>query len=591
MMTATSPEAEQLRAVFENLGAGVYAIDLQGRITMANPWAQHLVMRTSAEMLGKNAHDLLHRRADGTTLPRRQCRIFALLSGGDPVEGGDEFFIRSDGAVIPIIWTATPLRREGRMAGVVVVFHDFNLHRAAVQETAEHLAALEELTARLSMIAEISAALASTLEIPALLDRLVRLLVPELGDWAAADLRDGEVGEMQRIAVYGPGLCSAQELTGSLPPLPPVSTSTSALTRVLHTGQPVLLDAAQIRTEPDSPLAAAHHRLFERLGGHSAVVVPLSTRRQIFGALTLARTSDSPAYTHAESAVLADIGRRTGLVIDNARLFDQQRHVAATMQRQLLTPLPQVGNLMMAARYQPAQSAAEIGGDWYDAFILADGVMALAIGDVVGHDLQAAAHMAEVRNMLRAVAWDRQGPPSLIMHCLDEAVTNISDVPMATVIFARLEEPEPGHWELHWVNAGHPPPLLITSDGHTRFLESGHGPLIGMSTILQLGASWVDAREPLPPDSTLLLYTDGLVEHRGRSIDTGLRLLQQHAVTMAQFDVEDICDQLLKRINPRGDDVALLALHLPPRADGTPHSRHTAHILAAPTRTGPPGGF
>ena len=520
-------------------------------------------MRTSAEMLGQNAHDLLHRRADGTPLARQHCRIFSVLSGHGPVEGGDEFFIRADGTVIPIIWTATPLQWEGRPAGVVVVFHDFSLHRAAVRETVAHLAALEEMTTRLSMIAEISAALASTLEIPALLDRLVHLLVPELGDWAAADLRSERAEDMQRVAVHSPGLRCAQELTGPLPPLPPASDSVSALARVMHTGQPVLLDTAQIKAEPDSPLMAAHNDLFDRLGGHSAVVVPLSTRQRVFGALTVARTGDSPAYTNAESVVLVDIGRRTGLVIDNARLFDQQRHVAATMQRQLLTPLPRVGNFTMAARYQPAQSTAEVGGDWYDAFLLADGVMALIIGDVVGHDLQAAAHMAEVRNMLRAIAWHCQTPPSLVMRRLDEAVTNISDAPMATVIFARLEGPETGPWDLHWVNAGHPPPLLITSDGHARFLTGGHGPLIGMSATAQLGITWSDARETLPPSSTLLLYTDGLVEHRNHSIDIGLHLLQRHAIALARHDMEDICDQLLQRMNPSGDDVALLALRLP----------------------------
>jgi hypothetical protein len=220
--------------------------------------------------------------------------------------------------------------------------------------------------------------------------------------------------------------------------------------------------------------------------------------------LTVGRTGDPPAPTDAEVRLLSDIGRRVGLVLDNARLYREQRNVAETLQRQLLSPLPQVNHIRMAARYLPAQSAMQVGGDWYDAFLLRDGVVAVVIGDVVGHDLKAAAHMAEVRNMLRALAWDHQKPPSVIMSRLDEAVTYTSDAPMATLVFARIEGPEGGPWRLNWVNAGHPPPLLVTREGHTRFLTGGHGPLIGMSAALHLGLSWPDADEPLPPECTLV---------------------------------------------------------------------------------------
>jgi serine phosphatase RsbU (regulator of sigma subunit) len=239
----------------------------------------------------------------------------------------------------------------------------------------------------------------------------------------------------------------------------------------------------------------------------------------------------------------------------------------------------------------------EIGGDWYDAFLLADGVMALVIGDVVGHDLQAAAHMAEVRNMLRALAWTHVEPPSMIMRCLDEAVTHTSDAPMATLIFARVEGPEGGPWRLHWVNAGHPPPLLITRDGGTRFLTGGHGPLIGMSATLHLGLSWPDAHEDLPANATLLFYTDGLVESRERPIDAGMAKLRHHASVLARRlpheSVDLFCDQLLQRLAPHGDDTALLALRLPAAGAGStedhspPPPPQTPYSPAAPDRAAP----
>jgi PAS domain S-box-containing protein len=586
-------EPPVLRAVFESLGAGIYATDATGRLIAANPRAERMVARPAEEMLGRDMHDLLHRDADGAEIPRERCQMLRVLADGRPREGGDEYLLRGDGTTLPVIWSAAPLELPGEPPGLVLAFHDFSVRRAAERQTAAYLAALEALTTRLTLVSEVSSVLISSLDVPQMLRQLSRLLVPDLADWTAVDVLTGQPDEVRRIAVHSGGDPeAARELEGPLPPL--AESANAGLVRALRGAETVVLDREDIARRPDSPLTAAHRGLFDRLGGHSAVVVPLHSRRRVFGAFTAARAGDSPPYTEDETMVLADIGRRAGLAMDNARLFDQQRHVAETMQRQLLTPLPQVDHLRMAARYRPAQVAAEIGGDWYDAFLLEDGVTTMVIGDVVGHDLQAAAHMAEVRNMLRALAWDRREPPSVIMRRLDEAMTNTSDAPMATVVFARIEGREGGPWQLHWVNAGHPPPLLVTSEGRTRFLETGHGPLLGMSATLNLGMHWPDAYEPLPPESTVLFYTDGLVESRTRPIDTGMELLCRHASALARHDLEELCDELLERIDPRGDDVALLALRLPPHGAGAPGDRtpppsgdSRPHSPADPSRSAP----
>ncbi|MGV9347631.1 SpoIIE family protein phosphatase [Streptomyces spiralis] len=560
-------------AVLHDLGTGVLTIDPEGRITYANPWAERLLDRPAERMLGEDAHELLHRRLDGSPVPREECLMrIPLEDGRSAQQGSEEFFLRADGTTVPIIWTTTPLLIQGRRAGLVVVFNDFSMYRAAEEQAAAHTAALEALTARLNLLADVSSVLMSTLDASGRMRRLLRVLVPGLGDWASVALCSERSGTLERVAVLSPGHPRrARRLEGSLPLLS--SASREAVERLIAADEPVVLTAEEL-LDPQAPLAATHGKLFERLGGHSAVVVPLCARRNRYGMLTVGRAGDSPAPAKAEIRLLADIGRRVGLVLDNTRLYQEQRNVAETMQRQLLAPLPQVDHLRMAARYLPAQSAMEIGGDWYDAFLLAEGVMALVIGDVVGHDLKAAAHMAEVRNMLRALAWDHQKPPSLIMCRLDEAVTNTSDAPMATLVFARIEGPEGGPWRLNWVNAGHPPPLLVTRDGDTRFLTAGHGPLIGMSATLHLGLSWPDAYEYLPPESTLLLYTDGLVESRGRPIDLGMATLRHHASVLArrltEKTVDDFCDALLERVRPSGDDAALLALRLPAIGAGAP---------------------
>ncbi len=496
-------------AVLRDLGAGVFTMDAAGLITYANPWAERLLGRTAAQMLRCDAHDLLHRSPDGSLVPREQCLLRTPLTDSrDAVEGSEEYFLRGDGALVPIIWSATPLKVPGRPGGLVIVFSDFSLHRDAEERATVHTAALEALTSRLNLLAEVSTVLMSNMDATAAARKLLPLLVPELGHWGAVDLFDAASGILQRAAVRShthPG--ASRQLRGPLP-----LSAAQFGPELIRGDEPILVQASDTE-DGDAPLAATHRILFERLGGRWATVVPIRSRRQYYGILTLARAEDSPPPAEPEMRLLADIGRRLALVLDNSQLYYEQRNVAETMQRQLLAPLPQVDHLRMAARYLPAQRALEIGGDWYDAFLLSDGVMALVIGDVVGHDLQAAVHMAEVRNMLRALAWTHVEPPSMIMQRLDEAVTHTSDAPMATLIFARIEGPEGGPWRLHWVNAGHPPPLLITPDGQTRFLTGGHGPLIGMSETLHLDLAWPDAYEDLPPETTVLFYTDGLVEN------------------------------------------------------------------------------
>ncbi|MGX4689516.1 SpoIIE family protein phosphatase [Streptomyces sp. JNUCC 63] len=584
-------------AVLRDLGAGVFTVDMAGCVTYVNPRAERLLGRPPERMLGQDAHDLLHRRPDGSPIPRERCAMLAPLYRSHTVEeDSEEYFRRADGTILPIIWATTPLMLSGRQAGMVVYFDDFSKHRGYADRMAAYTAALEALTARLNLLAEVSSVLMSTLETSARIRKLLRLLVPAVGDWAAVDLDSEGPSGLERAAVRSPAHPRrARRLEGPLPPLR--EKTLVAVARVTGSDDPVRLTAEELLRNPDAPLAGTHRMLFERLGGHSATVVSLRARRQSYGMLTVARAGESEPHTDAEVRLLTDIGRRLALVMDNSRLYDEQRNVAETMQRQLLAPLPQVGRLRMAARYLPAQTAMEIGGDWYDAFLLPDGVLAVVIGDVVGHDLEAASHMAEVRNMLRALAWDHEEPPSLIVRRVDEAVTNTSDALMATLVFARIEGREGGPWQLHWVNAGHPPPLLVNRQGEAHFLTAGHGPLIGMSATLNLGLNWPDAVEDLPPESLLLLYTDGLVESRTRPIDLGMAKLSHHASVlarrMARRTVDEFCDELLDRIAPSGDDTALLALRLPEAGAGAPGDHRpppppqAPYSPAAPNRAAP----
>ncbi|MGW1877882.1 SpoIIE family protein phosphatase [Streptomyces sp. NPDC001975] len=548
--------------VVAQLSTALMVLDPAGRIVALNPAAERLLGRAVGEMRGRDAHDLLHRDAGGGTLLRERCPLLQALAEEVPARGEGDSYLRGDGHLITISWSASPLRDGGSFKGIALMFTDVTGGHGAGRERAAYTSALEDLNERLTLVAEITDVLGQTLETDEALARLGRLLVPRLADWAAIDLLTRS-GQVHRMAVTGPaGRDGALE--GGRERLPdPAEGDRSPLVHVLNSGDPVLQDEARTAAPPGSPLAAAYSGFLRTVRARSVLTVPLGSGRQITGALTLVRTDPAHPFDTADLGVVTDIGRRVGLVIDNARRFGRQRAVAEAMQRNLLAPLPQPGRLRLAARYQPAPAGSQVGGDWYDAFELKDGTLALVIGDVVGHDLTAAAGMAQLHGILRSLAWDHTGPPGAVVDRLDDAMPAITTVSMATLVLARVEgHPHTGPWTLRWTSAGHPPPLLLTPNGQARYLEAGQGILLG--AFLGTETSRPDATQPLPPGSTLLLYTDGLVEVPGSDLSTGLAGLRRHALALAHAPLDTLCDQLLARMPPGStDDVALLALRLP----------------------------
>jgi serine phosphatase RsbU (regulator of sigma subunit) len=250
------------------------------------------------------------------------------------------------------------------------------------------------------------------------------------------------------------------------------------------------------------------------------------------------------------------------------QLLEERSSVAATLQRAMLTRLPRPATLEVAARYLPAHALDQVGGDWYDAFPVGDATV-LAIGDTAGHDISAAADMGQLRTLLRGYAVDRDEPPSRTMTRLDRALENLHVDTLATIVLARVcpDPAVPGGHQLTWSSAGHPPPLLLLPDGTVRVLDAHPDLVVG-----------VDARRPradhtavLPPGSTLLLYTDGLIERRatGRSIDAGTARLAACLRELADRPLEDLLDGLVARLGDGGDDdIAVLAVRARPVAAG-----------------------
>jgi serine phosphatase RsbU (regulator of sigma subunit) len=235
---------------------------------------------------------------------------------------------------------------------------------------------------------------------------------------------------------------------------------------------------------------------------------------------------------------------------------ETERGLSEALQRSLLTEPPQSDRLRVGVRYQPAASQAQIGGDWYDAFELPDGSLTLVIGDVAGHDRHAAAAMAQVRNLLRGVCSTLLGPPARVLAGLDQAMRDLRIDVFATAVLAQVVAGADG-CTLRWSNAGHLPPMLLGPDGSVRTLGTERGDLL-------LGLTGRERRDhelALPAGSSVVLYTDGLVERRGVPLPESLRWLTGVLEGRQDLDPDALCEHVVGTLEGTvEDDVALLVL-------------------------------
>ncbi len=430
--------------------------------------------------------------------------------------------------------------------------------------------AVQRALDRLTILANATDALGSTLELETGLRRLCRTLVPGLADWCVVDLLD-EQGRLRRLAVEHrePDRLPAGLFEADLPPVP--EASSAPLARALRGAGPLLLTEFPPSGPAGDPLHAVELDLFSQLGATTAVLTPLRARRQVLGALTLVRSGSTAPLEEKDFALIEDLAHRTALAVDNAQLHARIQHTAERLQRSLLPDLPNTGALELAARYQPSRATAKVGGDWYDAFVLSEGATTLIIGDVAGHDLRAAVIMSQMRNMLRGIACDRKEPPGKILARLDAANDVLYQSQTVTCIYSLVEKLRPEEpWKLHYAVAGHLAPLLVTHEGDTRFLNGGRSLLLGVDHTRVRP----DAVEPLPPQSTLLLYTDGLIERRGEDLDRCMARLRQHAAALSREPLEVFCDELLTGLAAASaDDVALIAVRIPAEGSGPATAR------------------
>lgn len=293
-------------------------------------------------------------------------------------------------------------------------------------------------------------------------------------------------------------------------------------------------------------------------GVRSLLGVPLMVEGRTFGVLHVG-TLTPRRFTHEDERFLQLVGDRVALAV-NAGLYERERAVARTLQQSFLPErLPVVPGLEMAARYRPARRG-EVGGDWYDVFILPNGSVAIAMGDVVGRGIVAATTMARLRNALRAYAMESSSPGD-ILDRLNRLLLHFDPDTMATLLIGIVQ---PGEMRFRYASAGHIPPIFGTPAGNGSIRAMPSGPPLGIAMDL----SYPDTDEALPPDTTLILCTDGLIERRHESLEVGLRRLRQ--ASSMDAGPEETADAIIQRLmtdEDHDDDVALFVArtrHIPP---------------------------
>jgi serine phosphatase RsbU (regulator of sigma subunit)/anti-sigma regulatory factor (Ser/Thr protein kinase) len=288
--------------------------------------------------------------------------------------------------------------------------------------------------------------------------------------------------------------------------------------------------------------------ILREMGVRSLLGVPLVTRDAVRGVVHVGALTHR-VFSAAETRLLALAADRIAMALDHAQALHEHQ-VALTLQRSLLPErLAEVPGMTLAARYRPGQGNM-IGGDWYDAVPLPSGGVALAMGDVVSGGIRAASVMGQLRHALRTFAVEGESPTGLAER-MSTLVRSLDRREMATLSYAVVD---PSGRELTYVSAGHPPPLVV-EDGHARFLEEARGAPLGALA----HPRYERATAALAPDSLVILYTDGLIERRGRPLDEGLA----HLAAVAECGIDDpeqLADTLMAELvrEETRDDIALI---------------------------------
>jgi PAS domain S-box-containing protein len=391
-----------------------------------------------------------------------------------------------------------------------------------------------------------------------LLAQAAKLVVPGLADLCVTFLPgEGGVLRATSVAHLGPaGEVTVTDLRDfRIPRTGPLLPQAA-----WEAGRPIVKDSSARRRAEAPHFGSPLQEIVDRTDPRSVVAVPLMVGKQPLGVITLGRVAGRPGFAQSSDMLVAEeLGRQLAAGLANADRSAWDHAVAQALQRAVLPDaLPPIAGVDLAARYLPTTVGLDVGGDWYDVFALGGGRVGLAVGDVVGHNVAAASVMGQVRNLLRGYAVDKTDPAA-VLKATGAAMGRLLPDALATAVYAVLDV---ATGQLSYACAGHPPPVCVTPAGEVSYLDADPDAMLG------LGDDFTTGYRRLAPGSTLLFYTDGLIEDRHRDLGKGLAQLASAMRYDAARSAEQTCAAVQAAMvgtAPRADDLCMLAVRL---ADG-----------------------
>jgi PAS domain S-box-containing protein len=488
---------QRLEAVLVNLAEAITVVDAQGHTVFANQAAADLLQVATPEELMRAEPGAIMPRflvfdEQGRELNLEQMPGRRLFAGEHPEPLLVRNIVRATGEERWIIVRASPVTdpETGRMLYAVNVF--------------ENITAVKRVQLAESFMAGASRVLASSMDYSETLKRVARLAVPQLASWCAVDLLN-ERGEIERVAVQHPDEAMV-ELAERL-------NRDYRLSSDEPTGVPEVIRTGEARVYTDIPPDALatyardneHLEMLSAIGATAVIIVPMIGAAGTIGAITLVSSGEDRRLSTEDLPLAERLARRAGTAVENARLYTERTRIAHTLQRALLPEsLPAIPGVEVAARYCAAGELNDVGGDFYDVFDHGTDRWMLVIGDVCGKGPRAAGVTALARHTLRAAAMSEQSPAEMLATLHRALRRQPVGADLCTVCLVTMEQTLGGA-RLTVALAGHPPPLLIGSDGDV-ILVGEHGTLLGVLDPIDVGLTRIE----IEPGDTLLLYTDGL---------------------------------------------------------------------------------
>ncbi|MYW10537.1 SpoIIE family protein phosphatase [Streptomyces sp. SID2563] len=546
-----SIDVTALAAVLDGTTAGVAVFDTELRYLYVNPSLVRHNGIPPAAHIGRRPSEVL------PDIDAREDLMRAVLADGRAREVTSSGRLPAESGTARVYWHGAyhRLEADGRVVGVVgivlEVMADDEQRRFA--QAQRHLSLLDSANTRIG----------TTLDMDTTCAELADLVVPGLADVATVEVFPPDVAPPVRpappdvVRLRRAAMSAVRGLSRGVARFGVAGDyidyqEEAAVPRCLATNQPVvedLTDAERLsRAAPNPERVAA----YQELGLHSAVAVPISVRGAPIGVLGLLRAGGSPVFSDDDVVVARELAGRAAVHLDHARRFTHEHTIALELQRSLLSePRPPHPHIEVATRYLPADRSVLVGGDWFDVIPLPDGRHLKAMGDVMGHGVEAAVAMSHYRSLLRLLA-DEELPPHRILEQLDRMVER-SGIDRAATCLLAVVNADGGLCEV--ASAGHLPPVFLDpGPAGTRICDVPAAPPLGTgfggyrSTVMECG-----------PGTVLFMYTDGLVERRGEDIDASVARLGELALP-DNGDLETFLDRVLERFGPGAeDDIAVMA--------------------------------